>query len=107
VIVPNLTRGGRPYALVENVVTHAAWRKRGFGSAILAEAARRAWEQDCYKVMLMTGSNDPATLAFYANAGFEQTKTGFQMRRLPVRTTTPRPPTGRNLHRASRQFRPP
>ena len=81
VIIPNLTRGGKPYALVENVVTHADWRKRGFGSMILAEAARRAWEQDCYKVMLMTGSKDPATLAFYEKAGFEQTKTGFQMRR--------------------------
>ena len=85
-IVPNLTRGGKPYALIENVVTHANWRKRGFGSAILAEAANRAWRHDCYKIMLMTGSNDPATLAFYEEAGFEQSKTGFQMRRHPTRT---------------------
>ena len=87
VVIPNLTRNGRPYALVENVVTHAQWRKRGFGTALLAAAAERAWEHDCYKVMLMTGSKDPATLAFYGQAGFEQTKTGFQMRRHPVRTS--------------------
>jgi N-acetylglutamate synthase-like GNAT family acetyltransferase len=85
VIVPNLTRSGQSYALIENVVTHIDWRKRGFGSAILAEAAKRAWDHDCYKVMLLTGSKDPATLTFYANAGFEQSKTGFQMRRRPVR----------------------
>jgi hypothetical protein len=35
--------------------------------------------------MLMTGSKKPSTLAFYASAGFEQNKTGFQIRRLPPR----------------------
>jgi hypothetical protein len=35
--------------------------------------------------MLMTGSKKPSTLAFYASAGFEQSKTGFQVRRLPTR----------------------
>jgi GNAT superfamily N-acetyltransferase len=84
VVVPNLTRGGTPYALIENVVTHADWRKRGFGSVILNVAAQRAWDHGCYKVMLMTGSKNPATLGFYVSAGFEQTKTGFQMRRPPL-----------------------
>jgi GNAT superfamily N-acetyltransferase len=84
VIIPNLTRGGKPYALVENVVTHQEWRNKGIGSAMLAEAASRAWENFCYKVMLMTGSKNPNTIAFYTSAGFEQTKTGFQMRRPEV-----------------------
>ena len=35
--------------------------------------------------MLLTGSKNPATLRFYEDAGFEQSKTGFQARRLPVR----------------------
>jgi predicted GNAT family acetyltransferase len=80
VVIPNLTRGGRPYALIENVVTRADQRNYGFGSAILKAATERAWDQNCYKVMLMTGSKNPATLNFYKSAGFEQTKTGFQMR---------------------------
>jgi N-acetylglutamate synthase-like GNAT family acetyltransferase len=85
VVIPNLTRGGKPYALIENVVTHADRRNRGFGLAILKAATERAWTQGCYKVMLMTGSKKPETLAFYGAAGFEQTKTGFQIRRHPRR----------------------
>ncbi|MCP3467235.1 GNAT family N-acetyltransferase [Bradyrhizobium sp. CCGUVB23] len=85
IVVPNLTRGGQPYGLIENVVTHAAFRGRGYGKQLLNAAVAAAWQADCYKVMLMTGSKRPSTLAFYASAGFEQNKTGFQIRRLPPR----------------------
>ena len=85
IVVPNLTRGGQPYGLIENVVTHAAYRGRGYGKQVLHAAVAAAWQADCYKVMLMTGSKKPSTLAFYASAGFEQSKTGFQVRRLPPR----------------------
>jgi len=56
VVVPNLSRGARPYALVENVVTDAAHRGRRIGRALLDAALARAWELGAYKVMLMTGS---------------------------------------------------
>ena len=65
------------------MVTHADWRQRDFGSDVLKAATERAWDEGCYKVMLMTGSTNPSTLAFYEAAGFEQTKTGFQIRRHP------------------------
>jgi N-acetylglutamate synthase-like GNAT family acetyltransferase len=85
IVIPNLTRAGQPYGLVENVVTHEAYRGRGFGKQLLQAAVEACWKADCYKVMLMTGSKKPSTLAFYASAGFEQNKTGFQVRRLPTR----------------------
>lgn len=85
IVIPNLTRGGTPYALIENVVTDAGHRNKGLGKAILKAALDRAWDAGCYKVMLITGSKKPSTLAFYEAAGFEQSKTGFQARRLPVR----------------------
>lgn len=81
VVVPNLTRDASPYGLIENVVTHRDFRKRGFGKQVLATAATAAWDAGCYKLMLMTGSTRPETLNFYLGAGFEQSKTGFQMRR--------------------------
>lgn len=85
VVVPNLTRGGASYGLIENVVTHADYRGLGHGKAVLKAAVAEAWARGCYKVMLLTGSKDPATLGFYERAGFARSKTGFEMRRLPAR----------------------
>src|SRR5829696_8066427 len=34
-IVPNLSRGGRSYGVIENVVTHADHRGRGLGRRVL------------------------------------------------------------------------
>jgi GNAT superfamily N-acetyltransferase len=77
-IIPNLTRGARPYGLIENVVTHRDYRGRGFGTRILRHALQVAWGSDCYKVVLLTGRKDEATLRFYEKAGFERgVKTGF------------------------------
>jgi GNAT superfamily N-acetyltransferase len=81
-IIPNLTRGVRPYALVENVVTHADHRKRGLARSVLMAALDAAWAADCYKVMLATGSKNPETLRFYEQCGFQRGgKTFFQVRR--------------------------
>jgi GNAT superfamily N-acetyltransferase len=78
ILVPNLTRGGKPYALIENVVTHADYRKRGFGRAVLEKAAAAAREAGCYKVMLMTGRKDDGVMTFYEKAGFDRgMKTAF------------------------------
>jgi len=81
VIIPNLTRGGAPYALIENVVTHAVHRQRGYSGALIRHGLDCAWKAGCYKVMLLSGSRNPATLDFYRHCGFVQDKTGFQIRR--------------------------
>lgn len=70
-VIPNLTRGCRPYGLIENMVTHSQYRRRGFGTALLHAALSYAWSKNCYKVMLMTGRKDKATLHFYESAGFD------------------------------------
>lgn len=81
-IVPNLSRGGRPYGVIENVVTHDGYRRHGLGRRVLARALEIGWQADCYKVLLATGSKRESTLRFYEGAGFERGgKTYFEVRR--------------------------
>lgn len=78
VIIPNLTRNVRPYAFVENVVTHADYRKKGYASECLNYAKAIAKKENCYKMMLLTGSKREETLRFYEKAGYNsKDKTAF------------------------------
>lgn len=82
VVVPNLTRGARPWAIIENVVTLASHRRRGLGRIVMRAAIGRAWEAGCYKVMLATGSKQEGTLRFYEECGLARGgKTCFEARR--------------------------
>jgi GNAT superfamily N-acetyltransferase len=81
-IVPNLSRGGRSYGVIENVVTHPDHRRQGLGRRVLAHAVDLALQADCYKVFLATGSKRESTLRFYEEAGFLRGgKTYFEVRR--------------------------
>lgn len=78
VVIPNLTRGARPYGLIENVVTHKDYRNKGYASLLMKEASKIAEDSGCYKIMLLTGSKNEATLRFYENCGFNRNdKTAF------------------------------
>ncbi|MFF0343137.1 GNAT family N-acetyltransferase [Kribbella sp. NPDC004875] len=70
-LIPNLTRGGAPYAVIENVVVDEGRRGSGLGKQLMAATLEAAWDAGCYKVMLMTGSQTPATHAFYRRCGFD------------------------------------
>ena len=72
IVIPNLTRGQSPYAFVENVVTHADYRKQGLATACLERAKQIAVSEGCYKMMLLTGSKEESTLRFYENAGYNR-----------------------------------
>lgn len=77
-LIPNLTRGARPYGLIENVVTHPQWRCQGIATSVVRHALDLAWDANCYKVMLLTGSTKEETLRFYEGVGFRRgEKTGF------------------------------
>lgn len=78
VIIPNLTRNLRPYAFIENVVTHKEYRSKGYATACLNYAKQIAEENNCYKMMLLTGSKEETTFNFYKNAGYNNSdKTAF------------------------------
>jgi GNAT superfamily N-acetyltransferase len=68
--------------VIENVVTHADYRRLGLGRRVLAHALDVAWQADCYKVLLATGSTQETTLRFHEEAGFHRgSKNYFEVRR--------------------------
>jgi GNAT superfamily N-acetyltransferase len=78
IIVPNLTHNQQPYALVENVITDEQHRNQGYGTELLHSAKALALRENCYKIMLMTGSKKESTLSFYEKAGYnKEDKTAF------------------------------
>ncbi len=84
-LLPNVTYGGRPYALIENVVSAAAYRGQGCGRAVMEAAIAHAWEADAYTVMLLTGRQLDAR-GFYERLGFTaDAKFGMTLRSAPSR----------------------
>jgi ribosomal protein S18 acetylase RimI-like enzyme len=83
IVIRNLTHNLRPYALIENVVTHCDYRNKGLASALMNKASEIAQNNHCYKIMLMTGSKQESTLRFYESCGFNRyEKTAF-LKKLP------------------------
>ncbi|RJE90292.1 GNAT family N-acetyltransferase [Paenibacillus sp. 1011MAR3C5] len=80
-ILKNLTRGARPYALIENVVTHSRFRRRGLGRIALNKAKEIAEQCGCYKIMLLTSRADDSVHRFYQTAGYRgDVKTGYVLK---------------------------
>ena len=78
VIIPNLTRNVRPYVFIENVVTHEDYRGKGYAGECLEYARQIAEKENCYKMMLLTGSKKQETLRFYEKNGYNSSdKTAF------------------------------
>jgi len=78
IVIENLPHYLRSYALIENVVTHEDYRNKGYASELIKYASQIAEDNNCYKIMLLTGSKQESTLKFYENCGFNRTdKTGF------------------------------
>ena len=77
-IIPNMTWGPAPYALIENVVTTARHRRNGYGRECIAHAIDFAFtKKGCFKILLSSSQRDERTRAFYKSVGFDQSKDGY------------------------------
>lgn len=81
VVVQNLTRGARPYAVIENVVTHADQRRTGAGTKVMQRLIDACIARDCYEIMLMPSMDRANVHAFYESLGFDkQSKQAFVLK---------------------------
>jgi GNAT superfamily N-acetyltransferase len=80
-LVPNLTRQGRSFAIIENVITDPGYRRQGIGKRVIESAVRYAKENNCYKVVLLSSAKRTESHKFYESIGFNgDSKKGFEIR---------------------------
>jgi GNAT superfamily N-acetyltransferase len=76
-ILPNLSHGGRPFAIVESVVVDEGQRRSGCGQILMQEAEARARAAGCYKIALTSNRKRTDAHRFYARLGYRATHEGF------------------------------
>ena len=79
VVVANLTHGGAPWAIVENVVVDERARRRGVARGLMQEVLARARAAGCYKVQLLSRSDRREAQELYRSLGFERSADGFRL----------------------------
>jgi N-acetylglutamate synthase-like GNAT family acetyltransferase len=78
-IVPNFSHGALPWAIVENLVVDASYRRRGIGRLLMDYALARAREAGCYKVQLLSNVKRREAHWFYKRLGFKTSAYGFRI----------------------------
>lgn len=73
-ITPSFIRGGRGFGLIEHVVTHREFRRKGFARSLLKFTLDHAWKRGCTEVMLLSGSENKIAHQLYESLGFDQSK---------------------------------
>jgi GNAT superfamily N-acetyltransferase len=76
-VFPTLVREYAFEALADAVVVAPAWRGRGIGGAMMAEAMRLAAQAGCYKLMLSSSTAREDAHSFYRSLGFRQHGVSF------------------------------
>ncbi|WMN59579.1 GNAT family N-acetyltransferase [Pseudoalteromonas xiamenensis] len=70
-IIPTLTNGARPFGVIEHVITSPLFRRRGLSQRVMEHALQLAWENSCYKVMLLSGELRSEAHRLYEKIGFQ------------------------------------
>lgn len=68
----------QPFALIENVVVSADYKREGIGKSIMDHIEAFCLEQDCSKIILQTSSENREARDFYTAMGYDpDAKIGF------------------------------
>lgn len=86
-IIPNLSLGGRPRAIVENVCVDAAARGNRYGERLMAYCLAQARAAGCFKLSLTSNRRRVDAHRFYERLGFQVTHTAFSYALADLDTT--------------------
>ena len=78
-IVPNLSHGGHPWAIIENLIIDSRYRRLELGGMLIAYAIDKAKSSGCYKVELSSTRSRRGAHLFYRSMGFEAAAYGFRL----------------------------
>jgi len=79
IVIPLLSRSGKPSAVVEGVVVDEAYRGKGVGAALMRQVQQIAQEAGCYKLTLSTNLARTGAHRFYSRLGWKRTHYGFSL----------------------------
>jgi len=78
IILPNLSYGGRPHALIENVVVDETERGKGLGERLVRYCLDQARAAGCTRLSLTTDARRLDAHRFYERLGFQHSHKGFR-----------------------------
>ena len=78
-VVPNLSHGALPWAIIENMIVDSKYRRQGIGQLLMEYAVNHAREAGCYKVQLLSNKKRPEAHRFYRSLGFKASAHGLRL----------------------------
>ena len=78
-IIPNLSHGATPYALVENLVVNHKYRRKGIGKKLMEYTITRAKQEGCHRIELCSSKRRKVAHRLYRSVGFEASAYGFRI----------------------------
>ena len=78
-IIPNLSHGATPYALVENLVVNHKYRRKGIGKKLMEYTITRAKQEGCHRIELCSDRRRKEAHRLYRSVGFEASAYGFRI----------------------------
>lgn len=82
-ICDSFSHGGKRFAIVENVVVHPDFHRRGIGKEMMRKAIEIAGLNHCYKLMLSSNEKRKEAHAFYEALGFKKHGISYQTEVIP------------------------
>jgi len=70
-LVPTVTNAGKPFGIIEHVITSEHFRRKGLSQKVLEQALELAWSKGCYQVVLLSGETRTSAHRLYEKVGFQ------------------------------------